>query len=90
MRETRLPLLDLRCDCNRSVFNANTFARALYRRRDRVLLALGATRRPILIEIRCAICDFKFGESTDLKVREKTCAVDTVTLADLETIEGFN
>ncbi len=89
MRETKAPLLSLRCACNRSVFNANTFARAIYKRRDRFLLALGATRRPIRVEVRCAVCEFLFGVSTDIRLREKNCAVDSLTLADLETIDGM-
>jgi len=84
------PLLNLRCSCNRSVFNANTFARAVYKRRDRFLLALGATRRPIHVEVRCAVCEFLFGVSFDYRVRDKNCAVDSLTLADLETIDGLN
>lgn len=83
------PVLRLRCACNRSVFNANTFARAVYKRRDRFLLALGATRRPIHVEVRCAVCDFCFGVSYDYRLRDKNCAVDSLTLADLETMEGM-
>jgi hypothetical protein len=90
MREKKMPILSLRCACNRSVFSANTFARAIYNRRDRFLLALGATRRPIRVEIRCAICEFLFGISTDVRLREKSCALDSVTLAELETIDGMS
>lgn len=90
MREgNKPPILNLRCGCNRSVFNANTFARAIYNRRDRFLLALGATRRPVSVEIRCAVCDYLFGVSIDRRLCEKNCSVDSLTLADLETIEGM-
>jgi len=90
VRETKAHFTDLRCHCNRSVFNANTFARAVYKRRDRFLLAVGATRRPIAVEVRCSVCDFLFGISHDYRLRDKNCAVDSLTLADIETIDGLN
>jgi hypothetical protein len=41
------------CNCGTTAGQANVYARGIYRRHDRVLLALGATRRPVKVEIRC-------------------------------------
>ncbi|MFZ5630300.1 MAG: hypothetical protein ACOY5B_14310 [Spirochaetota bacterium] len=78
-------MTDLRqtCECGKLASEANVYARGIYRRHDRVLLSLGATRRPIKVEIRCTRCQHVFAVTDDASLRERTCARDWVTPADL-------
>lgn len=74
---------NIQCACGRNVFTANTYAKGRYLPHDRFLLSLGATRRPVRVEVRCASCNYIFGTSTDRLFREKTCARDWVSREDL-------
>jgi hypothetical protein len=71
------------CACDRDVFSASTYAKGRYLPHDRFLLTLGATRRPIRVEVRCTTCNHLFGSSNDRRFREKTCARDWVSREDL-------
>ncbi|MFO1525044.1 MAG: hypothetical protein U1F16_03615 [Turneriella sp.] len=77
----------LRCQCHHDIKSASVFARGVYRPHDRFLLSLGATRRPIRVEIRCTRCGDLFAISTDRALRERTCARDWVSADDLRLIE---
>ena len=76
------------CACGHHVFTANTYAKGRYLPHDRFLLSLGATRRPVRVEVRCTSCDHVFGTSTDRRFREKTCARDWVSREDLYTLRS--
>lgn len=75
--------LNGQCACGHDVFTASTYAKGRYLPHDRFLLSLGATRRPVRVEVRCASCDHVFGTSSDRQLREKTCARDWVSREDL-------
>ncbi len=68
--------------------SAPLYARGVYHRRDRVLLSLGATRRPIKVEIRCVRCEHVFAVTDDYSVRDRACARDWLTEADLAACEA--
>jgi hypothetical protein len=74
------------CGCGRDVFHASTFARGRYRPQDRFLLALGATRKPFRVEIRCTSCGHLFATSEEAQLRERTCARDEVRREDLRNL----
>ena len=74
------------CACGRDLYSANTYAKGRYLPHDRFLLSLGATRRPIRVEVRCTSCDHVFGISSDQRFREKTCARDWVSRDDLQKL----
>ncbi|GAB4432644.1 MAG: hypothetical protein OHK0011_15540 [Turneriella sp.] len=80
-----MAMTDLRqaCECGKVANEANVYARGIYRRHDRVLLSLGATRRPIKVEIRCTRCQHVFAVTDNAALRERTCARDWVTHDDL-------
>lgn len=71
------------CDCGATAGQASVYARGFYRRHDRLLLLLGATRRPVKVEIRCTRCQHVFAVTDDAALRERTCARDCVTHDDL-------
>ncbi|GEM_PF-4306187 len=80
---TMVSIQNNQCACGRDVFTANTYAKGRYLPHDRFLLSLGATRRPIRVEVRCTSCNHVFGTSADRQFREKTCARDWVSREDL-------
>ncbi len=76
------------CTCGNTLQNASLYARGVYQRRDRVLLSLGATRRPIKVEIRCVRCEHVFTVTDDYSVRDRACARDWLTDADLAACQA--
>ncbi|MFO1472207.1 MAG: hypothetical protein U1F27_14360 [Turneriella sp.] len=74
------------CACGHTLHTASTYAKGRYLPHDRILLTLGATRRPVRVEVRCTRCDYLFGSSADRRFRERTCARDWVSREDLQLL----
>jgi hypothetical protein len=76
--------LNSRCKCGHDVSATNLFLRGVYTPPDRFLLFLGATRRPILVQLCCSDCGDVFAVSSDRSLREIACARDWVRREDAE------
>lgn len=79
---------DRRCSCGTELLNASVYSRGVYMPHDRILLSLGATRRPVHVEIRCTQCQHVFATSENAVLRERACARDWLSRDEVREFQS--
>ena len=74
------------CPCLSNPFYHSVVAKGMYYGRDKLVLLLGATRRPYKVVFSCTSCGRTLGETFDSQARDENCYSDRVTSRGIETM----